>query len=96
MLVPGDAMRISTQCEEYVCRPDVKWGFDATGEFSAYYNGELLDWSRKNHWNRRQDHTDREDCNAHAKTQVQETFDREDHPHKLAQQILEKPNQVEN
>ena len=29
MLVPGDAMKISTQCEEYVCRPDVKVGFDA-------------------------------------------------------------------
>ena len=96
MLVPGDAMRISTQCEEYVCRLDVKLGFDATGEFCDYYNGEVLDWSLKNHWNRRQDHTDREDCNAHAKTQVQEAIDREDHPHERAQQIQEKPNQVEN
>ena len=40
MLVPGDAMRISTQCEEYVRRPDVKVGFDAAGEFSDYCNGE--------------------------------------------------------
>ena len=39
-------MRISTQCEEYVRRPDVKVGFDAAGEFSDY-NGEVLDWSLK-------------------------------------------------
>ena len=44
MLVPG-AMRFSTQCEEYVRRPDVKVGFDAAGEFSDYCNGEVLDWS---------------------------------------------------
>ena len=45
MLVAGDAMRITTQCEEYVCRPDVKVGFDAAGEVSDYCNGEVLDWS---------------------------------------------------
>ena len=27
MLVPGDAMRISTQCEEYICRPGRESGF---------------------------------------------------------------------
>ena len=43
----GDALRISTQCGEYVCRPDVKVGFDADGEFSDYCNGEVLDWSLK-------------------------------------------------
>ena len=48
MLAPGDAMRISTQCEEYVRRPDVRVGFDAAGEFGDYYNGEVLDWSLKN------------------------------------------------
>ena len=47
VLVPGDAMRISTQCEEHVCRPDVKVGFDAAGEFRDHYNGEVLDWSLK-------------------------------------------------
>ena len=47
MLVPGGAMRISTQREEYVRRPDVKVGCDAVGEFSDYYNGEVLDWSLK-------------------------------------------------
>ena len=31
ILIPGDAMRISTQCEEHVRRPDVKVGFDAAG-----------------------------------------------------------------
>ena len=47
MLVPGDARRISTQCEEYVCQRDVKVGFDAAGEFLDHYNGEVLDWSLK-------------------------------------------------
>ena len=47
MLVPGGAMRISTKCEEYVSRPDVKVGYDAAGEFGDYYNGEVLDWSLK-------------------------------------------------
>ena len=47
MLVPGDAMRISMQCEEYVCRPDVKVVFDADGEFRDHYNGEVLQWSLK-------------------------------------------------
>ena len=45
ILVPGGAMRISTQCEAYVSRPDVKVCFDAAGEVSDYYNGEVLDWS---------------------------------------------------
>ena len=40
-------MRISTQCEENVSRPDVRMGFDAAGELSDYYNGEVLDWSLK-------------------------------------------------
>ena len=40
-------MRTSTQCEEYVRRPNVKVGFDAAGEFSDCYNGEVLDWSLK-------------------------------------------------
>ena len=47
VLVPGGAMRISTQCEEHVCRPDVKVGFDAAGEFRDHYNGEVPDWSLK-------------------------------------------------
>ena len=47
MLVPGDATRISTQCEEYVRRPDVKVGFDAAGEFSDYCSGEVLGGSLK-------------------------------------------------
>ena len=47
MLVPRDAMRISTQFEEYVCRPNVKVFFDAAGEFRDHYNGEVLDWSLK-------------------------------------------------
>ena len=40
-------MRISTQCEEYVRRPELKVGFDAAGEFSDCHNGEVLDWSLK-------------------------------------------------
>ena len=40
-------MRINTQCEEYVRRPELKVGFDAAGEFSDCYNGEVLDWSLK-------------------------------------------------
>ena len=67
ILVPGDALRISTQCEEYVRRPDVEVGFDAAGEFSDCYNGEVLD--------SRRDHMDRENCSAHKKTQVRETID---------------------
>ena len=43
MLVPGDVMRISTQCEEYVCRPDVKVVFDTAGEFRDHNNGEVMD-----------------------------------------------------
>ena len=45
MLVPGDAMRVSTQCEECACRHDVKVVFDAVGEFRDHYSGEVLDWS---------------------------------------------------
>ena len=41
------AMRISMQCEEYVCRPDVKVVFDAAGEFRNHHNGEVLDWDLK-------------------------------------------------
>ena len=40
-------MKISTQCEENVCRPDVTVGFDVAGEFRDHYNGEVLDWSLK-------------------------------------------------
>ena len=29
MLVSGDAVRVSTQCEEHVCQPDVKVVFEA-------------------------------------------------------------------
>ena len=47
MLVPGDVMIISTQCEEYACRPDVKVVFDAAAEFRDHNNGEVLDWSLK-------------------------------------------------
>ena len=47
MLTPGDAMRIITQCEEFVCRPDVKVVFGTAGEFRDRYNGEILDWSLK-------------------------------------------------
>ena len=47
MLVSRDAVRISTQCEEHVCQPDVKVVFDAAGEFRDHYNGEVLDWSLK-------------------------------------------------
>ena len=47
MLVPGDAMGISTQCEKYVCRPDVRVYFDAAGEFRDHYKGEVLDRSLK-------------------------------------------------
>ena len=41
------AVRISKQCEEHVCQPDVKVVFDGAGEFRAHYNGETLDWSLK-------------------------------------------------
>ena len=52
MLVSGDAVRISTQCEEHVCQPNVKAVFDEAGEFRDHYNGEVLDWSlNENHWN---------------------------------------------
>ena len=47
MLVSGDAVRISTQCEEHVCQPDVKVVFDAAGAFRDHHNGEVLDWSLK-------------------------------------------------
>ena len=47
MLVSGDAVRISMQCEEHVCRPDLKVVFDTAGEFRDHYNGEVLDWSLK-------------------------------------------------
>ena len=47
MLVLGHAVRISTQCEEHVCQPDVKVGFDTANEFRDHYNGEILDWSLK-------------------------------------------------
>ena len=40
-------MRISTQCDEYVCRLDVKVGFDTAGEFYDHHNGDVLDWSQK-------------------------------------------------
>ena len=46
MLVRGDAVRISTQCE-HVCQPDVNVGFDAAGDFRNHYNGGVLDWSLK-------------------------------------------------
>ena len=75
MLVPGDAMRISTQCGECVDRPDVKVGFHATGEFSDYYNGEVLDWSLKITGTDDETHTNGEDWSAHAKTQVRQTLD---------------------
>ena len=68
MLVPGDAVRMSTQCEESVCRPDVKVVFDAAGDFRDHYTGEVLDWSLKNYWHRQRDHTDREVWSAHTKT----------------------------
>ena len=47
MLVLRYAMRICTQCEEYVCRPDVKVVFDTAGELRGHHNGEVLDWSLK-------------------------------------------------
>ena len=47
MLVSGDAVRISTQCEEHVCQPNVKAVFDEASEFRDHYNGEVLDWSLK-------------------------------------------------
>ena len=95
MLLPGDAMRISTQCEEYVCRPDVKVVFETASEFRDHYNGEVLDWSLTT-TGRQRDHTDREVWSAHTKTQVQETVDREGHPHQRVQQIQEKPSQAES
>ena len=38
-------MSISTQCEEYVCRPDVKVVFHTAGELRDHYSGEVLDLS---------------------------------------------------
>ena len=40
-------MRISTQCEEHVCQPNVRVVFDTASELRDHYNGEGLDWSLK-------------------------------------------------
>ena len=64
MLVPGDAVRISTHCEEHVWQPDVKVVFDTAGELRDHYSG----LESENHWNQQRDQTDREDLSAYAKT----------------------------
>ena len=73
----------------------MKVSFDAAGEFGDHYNGEVLGWSLK--ITGIDDETTRiEKTAALSRRQVQETTDREDHPHERAQQIQEKPGQVEN
>ena len=89
-------MRISTQCEECVRRPELKVGFDAAGEFSDYYNVEVLDWSLKI--------TGTDDKTTQIeKTAVLTRRHNSEKPsperiihHERAQQIQEKPGQVEN
>ena len=78
MLVSGDAVRISTQYEEHVCQTRREGVFlTQPVSFRDHYNGEVLDWSLEITGTNNEDHTDREDWSAHAKTQVQETVDRE-------------------
>ena len=92
MLVPGDAARISTQCEERVCQPDVKAFLDAASEFRDYCNGEVLDWSLKI--------TGTDDETRIEKTAVltlrhkSKKPSTEDYPPERSQQIQEKPGQV--
>ena len=67
----------------------------AAGEFGDHNNGEVLDRSLKITRTNDEITRDREDCSAHAKTQVQETVDREGYPHERVQQIQEKPGHAE-
>ena len=95
MLVSGDAVRISTQCEEHVCQPDVKVVFDAAGEFRDHYNGEVLDWSLKITGTNNET-TRIEKTGVPTRRHESKKPSTGGHQHKRVQQIQEKPGQVES
>ena len=89
MLASGDALRISTQCEEHVCQPNMRWFL--TQPVSFVTTTMVKFWTGTNNESTRIGKT-----GVPTRRHKSKKPSTEGDPHARVQQIQEKPGQVES